>query len=104
MRKLAWRFGDAVTVTILDGIDRHQDGTFYEIDGRYLRIQLSTAIPCGSLVWADKPGGDMVLGEAAHRQSNPQDGTIVDGEHVLFADSLTGFSVPNSNLRTDKCS
>jgi hypothetical protein len=46
----------------------------------------------------------MVLGEVAHGQSNPQDGTIVDGEHVLFADSLTGFSVPNSTLRTDECS
>ena len=104
MRRLAWRSGDAVTVTVLDGLDRHQDGTFYEIGGRYLRLQLSNGLPCGSLVRVETAGGDMVLGEVAHRQSNPQDGTIVDGEHVLFADSLTGFSVPNSTLRTDKCS
>ena len=88
MRKIGWRPGDIVTIDVLNGRQKTVDGTFHEIDGRFLRLRLSIAIPYGSLVHIEKAGGDIVLGEVAHSQSEPKDMTIVEAEHLLFAHDL----------------
>jgi hypothetical protein len=91
MRKLAWGLGDSLTVAILSGVAEPVEGTFHKIEGRYLRLRLSPSIRCGALVRVETAGGDTVLGEIVHSQSELRDMTVVECEQVLFAEDLEGI-------------
>jgi len=78
--------GETLTLTTLGPTEQSLKGVFYGLDGGYVQVKLSTALPVGSLTRVELISGDVILGEVVH--CSPECVTTIEVEHALFAESV----------------